>query len=277
MIVLGNQKFGLLVEKNNMIIDSFLFGWELDLLKMRLHEMSSFVDKFVLIESELTFQGQSKQLYFQENKHLFSEFSDKIIAVIATLPTSNNPWDLEYASREALKSVLNMFPRDAIILHGDVDELMSKKLGNKLHYFIDDNIYALEQKMYSMAVDWKYPDWWQGTTVARVSSLDSISMLEFRNHRIYGKKICDGWHFSWLGGPEYISRKAAAFSHTEDEIQSYIKDMGERLFYEGFHVRGEKLIPVEIDNSYPEFIQKRLCPKEWFRQAKHDTLQYQQQ
>lgn len=249
-----------------MIIDSFLFGWELDLLEMRLIEMDSFVDKFVLIESAQTFQGEPKLLYYQENKEQFSAWSDKIISLVVPNIDTDSPWQREYAAREYFKTILNRFSSDDIILHGDVDELVSSKLGSKLKFFINDNtIYSLRQKQYSMAVDWLYPMDWDGTSIAKLRSLQDMTMLDFRNHRIYGKKIFDGWHFTWLGGPEFIKRKAASFSHTEDEIQNYIKSMGDRLYYEGYHVRGEKLIPVDIDDSFPEYIRNNMCPKEWFR------------
>lgn len=249
-----------------MIIDSFLFGWELDILEMRLHEMDSFVDKFVIIESDKTFQGSSKPIHYELNKDRFSKWSHKIINVYVDLSNTNDPWAREFASREALSKVLNNFSDDDIILHGDVDELMSQKLGNSLQYIINhSDIYSLNQKLYSMAVDWLYPTDWDGTSITRCRNLRSMSILDFRNYRITGKKIRDGWHFTWLGGKELIERKAASFSHTEDEIQSYIKDMGIRMYTEGYHVRGEKLIPVDIDETFPEYIQNRFCPQEWFR------------
>lgn len=249
-----------------MVVDSFLFGWELEILEMHLLEMDPFVDVFVLIESDKTFQGEPKPLYYQENRHLFSKWSDKIMAIKAELPDTKDPWLREYASREAFKGVIKNFPQNAIIMHGDVDEIVSRKLGSKLEFMIERNkIYALDQTQYSMAVDWLYPMSWQGTVIARRGSIDNMSMLDVRSHRIYGTKIRDGWHFTWLGGPEWIERKAASFSHTEDEVQNYIKTMGSRLYSEGYHVRAEKLIPVDIDDSYPEYIRSGKCPANWYR------------
>jgi beta-1,4-mannosyl-glycoprotein beta-1,4-N-acetylglucosaminyltransferase len=249
-----------------MIVDSFLFAWELELLEMHLMEMDPFVDLFILIESEQTFQGQEKPLYYQENKDRFLKWSHKILPVKAILPVTDNPWAREYASRDALKFVLKEFPPDAIIIHGDVDEMMSRKLGSNLEYLIKRNeIYALDQAKYSMAVDWLHPLSWHGTVVAHRNVIDNMSMLDLRSHRIWGHRIRDGWHFTWLGGPEFISRKANSFSHTEDEIQNYIKDMGIRLYTEGYHVNQEKLIPVDIDDTYPEYIRSGQCPATWYR------------
>lgn len=249
-----------------MIVDTFLFGWELDLLRMRLIEMDPFVDLFVLIESDQTFQGEPKPFYYQDNVEQFSSWSHKILVVHPKLPETTDPWLREHLSRESAKDVINKLPQDAIILHGDVDEIMSRKLGPHLNKIVQRNeIYSLDQKQYSMAIDWLYPMSWQGTVFARQETIKSMSMLDVRSQRIYGQKMRDGWHFTWLGGKEFISRKAQSFSHTEDEIQSYIKDMGERLYTEGFHVRGEKLIPVDVDDSYPEYIRLSHCPIEWYR------------
>jgi len=54
-----------------MIVDSFLFGWELDMLECRLIELYDVVDKFYLIESSVTFQGSSKPLIYKNNLDRF--------------------------------------------------------------------------------------------------------------------------------------------------------------------------------------------------------------
>ena len=51
-----------------MIYDCFPFFNELELLEMRLHELSGVVDKFVLVEATRTFTNKPKPLYFQENQ-----------------------------------------------------------------------------------------------------------------------------------------------------------------------------------------------------------------
>lgn len=249
-----------------MIIDTFLFGWELDLLECRLQEMDSFVDVFVLVESDRTFQGSEKELHFHNNLSRFDKWLHKIVYLNPQMPFTENPWIREYASREAIKPVLSSYPDDAIVLHGDVDEIVSKVVGHQLKdIVVEDKIFALEQNLYSMAVDWLYPIPWQGTVVTSNRNARQMSMVDMRNMRVSAPRIRSGWHFTWLGGPEFIERKARSFSHTEDNVQSYIKEMGEKLYTDGYHVLGEKLIPVDIDDSYPNYIKERRCPPEWFR------------
>ena len=65
-----------------MVYDCFQFFNELDILKLRLHIMDSFVDKFVISEATETFSGLKKPLYYEENKEMFKEFEHKIIHVV---------------------------------------------------------------------------------------------------------------------------------------------------------------------------------------------------
>lgn len=249
-----------------MIIDTFLFGWELDMLECRLYEMNSFVDVFIIVEAKATFQGEEKPLTFAENRTRFAEYKDKIIYVVPELPNTDNPWVREYVSRESIKEHLLSFGDDSIIIHGDVDEIVSKVIGHNLEELIDySGTFVADQKFYSMAVDWQYPISWQGTVFARNNVVRDMTMVDLRNSRITSPRIAGGWHFTWLGGSEMIKRKASSFSHTEDHIQSYIRDMGEKLYTDGYHVLGEKLLPVEIDDTYPNYIKERKCPSEWFK------------
>jgi hypothetical protein len=60
------------------IYDCFLFNNELELLRLRLSELYSCVDYFVICECAVTFSGVKKPLYYLENKILFESFQDKI-------------------------------------------------------------------------------------------------------------------------------------------------------------------------------------------------------
>ena len=64
------------------IVDCFIFYNELKMLKFRLKYLYNYVDHFVLVESTKTFTGTPKPLFFQNNKHEFLEYLDKIIHVV---------------------------------------------------------------------------------------------------------------------------------------------------------------------------------------------------
>jgi len=118
-----------------MIYDCFTLYNELELLKIRLHELSNVVDKFVIVESNETFQGKAKPLYFAENRHLFAEFESKIIHRVCDMPApdallisgrSTTPaWAREHHQRNFIATALGDVRDDDLIMISDVDEIIS--------------------------------------------------------------------------------------------------------------------------------------------------------
>ena len=94
-----------------MIVDTFMFYNELDVLETRLRKLSPHVDLFVLVESKVTHNGNPKPLYFEENKERYTEWLPKLRHVIAEdMPTDENPWGREKYQRHCiLKGILVCF------------------------------------------------------------------------------------------------------------------------------------------------------------------------
>ncbi|KAF9909817.1 hypothetical protein EC991_007988 [Linnemannia zychae] len=63
------------------IIDVIPVNDELDMLEVRMEELDSVVDLFVILESERTFMMKNKPLYFRKNKDRFKKFAHKTIAL----------------------------------------------------------------------------------------------------------------------------------------------------------------------------------------------------
>lgn len=256
-----------------MIVDAFTFGWELDLLECRLEELSQVVDTFILVEAKETHQGSPKPLYFEENKNRFEKWLPKIQAhIISTFNgvTDETPWGREKYQRSYIKNAVKEFSDDTIVMVSDVDEIPTVKGIKKAANLLSNNdSVCFVQKLYSMAIDWRYPGDWNGTVMTTKRFADTLPSYEHvRSRRMTPPAINDetaGWHFSWLGGEEYIKLKAQSFAHTEDSVQNYVRTMGEKLYTEGYHVLGEKLIPVDIDDTYPKYIKAQRYPTTWLR------------
>ena len=77
IIFRGKRGVSDLMEKR--IYDCFIFFNELELLELRLRELQSCVDFFVICEAPVTFRGKQKPLYYLENQSRFLEFKEKII------------------------------------------------------------------------------------------------------------------------------------------------------------------------------------------------------
>jgi len=118
------------------IIDCFIFYNELDLLTYRLNILDDIVDYFVIVESTHTFTGKEKQLYFNENKHKFERFNEKIIHIVVDdfpfrNPNGNEVWANEYFQRNAISRGLERIHNldmDDIIIIADLDEIPAPKI-----------------------------------------------------------------------------------------------------------------------------------------------------
>lgn len=93
--------------KKRKIYDVILFNGELNVLGFRLNQLNSFVDYFIIVESE--------KISYEVNKELFKDFEDKIIY----LKIDNDPY--YYQLRNFLREILPEF--EDIIFMSDVGEI----------------------------------------------------------------------------------------------------------------------------------------------------------
>ena len=111
--------------KSPRIFDCFCFFRELEVLEIRLNELSETVERFVLVESVWDFAGNPKPLYFEENKDLFSPFLDRIEHIVV----HDRPKDeaerfaFQHLQRDHMvRGLADAAPRDLVLI-SDVDEI----------------------------------------------------------------------------------------------------------------------------------------------------------
>ena len=135
------------------IYDCFPFFNELDLLEIRLNYLDSVVDYFVLCESEITFSGLPKKLFYQENKDLFKKFEHKIIHVVVDDTPAEyikfDPFRTDQHQRNSVAKGLNNCNDDDIIITSDLDEFPNIEIIKDLNSFYrEDVLFHLAQDMY---------------------------------------------------------------------------------------------------------------------------------
>jgi beta-1,4-mannosyl-glycoprotein beta-1,4-N-acetylglucosaminyltransferase len=261
------------------IFDTFLFNDELDVLRMRLEELAGKVDRHVLVEARYDHQGNPKPLYYGENRDLFAPWSDRITHVIADVPTraeDGNPWAREYAQRMAVWRGLDgdVEPAD-LVLVCDVDEIPSDTaLSLK-----PDGPVAMGMRLAMFAVDWVHPYETRIAIAGRAKDLVTVPLFSLRDNGPRGQlPLVDGcgWHFTWLGGPAAIERKASQFCHLELREMILEGNAAGEWYEQGYTWHGIsavyppprrsfRLDPVEVDGAWPAYIRERRCPAEWFR------------
>lgn len=261
------------------VFDTFLFCDELDMLQCRLETLAGKVDRHVLVEARYDHQGNPKRLHYAENRDRFEPWADRITHVIADVPTRDedgNPWSREFAMRQAVWAGLDgdAEPED-LVLVCDVDEIPSDKAVS----LKPDGIVAMGMRLAMFAVDWVHPEEARIAIAGRAKDLAMVPLFTARDNGFRARLPLEsgcGWHFTWLGGPDAIRRKASQFCHLE--LQEMIlagNDAGE-WYEQGWTWHGPlapyppprraaRLEPADVDEGWPAYIYERRCPASWFR------------
>ena len=111
-----------------MIYDCFSY-WDEDLLlDLRLNILNEFVDHFVIVEGNKTWQNNKKDLKFNINN--FNKFKNKIIYIPVTdMPDGDNPYIRENFQRNCISRGLRNANEDDLIIVSDLDEIPSGNTG----------------------------------------------------------------------------------------------------------------------------------------------------
>ena len=251
------------------ILDCFIFHNELDLLECRLRHLEGVVDEHILVESSLTHQGDPKPLYFRENQERFAAWNITPVAVNIAIEGKDRDscWARQAMQREAVREGLKDADDDDIILFGDVDEIPGRELISK--DMLLPAAWRMEHRLF--AVDWVHPERWRVATIAmRLKDIDSFETLRNSDRNSY-PVLDDGWHFSWLGGPDAIKEKARSWAHTElaDMMwdwadQGSLYENGWSTLASDVRTLSVRMKPADV-TGLPLWIQDRKCPPEWFR------------
>lgn len=252
-----------------MIYDAFTFFNELDLLELRLSTLDHYVDKFVLVESNQTFTGNPKPLYYLENKERFAKWNDKIIHIIAPnmeieKVAFERHW-LCYALIEATLQTLAV-PED-IAFCSDLDEIWNPSVRDK----IDDQIHSLAQFNYSYWLNNRSSEQWVGTLMSKVKNIEVGYNKIFRS--VKPNILANGgWHFTNMGGYEQIIKKTQAYDHGPELNHDWIKEHTQDNMEQGNDYLGRPLDyegkPFKFwleEDSWPQYLKdnkdkyKHLC------------------
>ena len=216
------------------IYDCFAFGFELDLLEIRLNLLDPFVDYFVFCESEKTFSGIDKPLHYQNNQNRFKKFKNKIIHQVIDPPAEElleefkvkykvkkNSFARDAYYKDSLMNVLReRCEDDDIVIWSDLDEMPNPEVLKELDSFYESNtVYNFAQDNYQGSLNWfetsgtihsQTKDFdcghegprWIGSKMGSFSIFKKYTMTELRrellqenNVRIYP----GGWHWSSCG------------------------------------------------------------------------------
>lgn len=251
-----------------MIWAPFMFRDEFSMLDCRLEAMADCEVVHILVESPFTHRGIPKPLHYWDSRR-----SDgRVISVTADFPAGAGPWANEHAQRNAAWPVIDAMADDTdVVLICDVDEIPSPALLE----WPGPGVVAVQMRTFLFAVDWEVDSPCPPTCVAATAgylrwvAAHGAGLAEVRDGRdSYPVLEGGGWHLSWLGGPEKQREKLETASCHQEEIDARPEGM---MIRDGTRYRtsqnggGLAVRPVDVDDSWPEYVAKGRCPKNWYR------------
>jgi hypothetical protein len=202
-----------------MLIDTFMFYNEFDVLELRLEVLDEYVDKFVLVESEVNHAGGPKELFFAANKDRYAKWLHKIEHVVVTAdesPKGTDPWLREKYQRAAIVRGLDDVPSEAIIMLSDVDEIpdMTRVPFENLGHIIT----SVHMWMFEYSLDYVYTgEPWFGTVITNVDMFKHVGPNHLRDNRWKFPVVTyAGWHLSSFGTPAHVWNKMTTYAHARD-------------------------------------------------------------
>lgn len=269
------------------VYDCFPFFNEVELLRLRLEELSEVVDHFVLVESPISFSGKNKPLYYQENKHLFEPFQERITHIIVeefpdvTGDSEKDHWYREAYTRNAIMSGLKNCKDSDIIFISDLDEVpraeavlrIKEYLGKFKEISKDKNkrddtqfVCGLEMRLFMYSMNRENLAGWYGGSKATpywMVCRHTPWGIKLFHHKYSMHKISNaGWHFNTMGGKDLSLYK---WLYTGPiyypGVENALLELGKQpqLLEQSYNGQVESnTMVVPIDNSFPKYFLENL-------------------
>jgi len=224
-----------------MVIDTFPYFNERELLELRIKLLYDHVDKFIICEGDRTHKGDPKPLTCRQTLEELQIPLDKIQIVEVKMPSFEeepNPWVRERMQRNAAQEFIQ---EGDIIIVTDCDEIINPAV---INYHVA-SVYDLQQEILRLPMvnlsgradlrvyktSGEPTHWWAGY-VCGSFHLSKWTLSDLRESATLGKPVVEfthshlileeyedkGWHFTWMGTPQRRRIKKEAFAHWNDKI-----------------------------------------------------------
>lgn len=239
------------------VIDICPFYNEVDILAARVNLLAGHVDRHIVIEADLTHQGDPKPLYLDGTDLPIERH-------VATIAGLGDDWLREREQRDYGTRVLGPgITTDDLFLSCDVDELVNPAALPAIVEATELGPVRLGMRMLYYGLDWENPVGWAHPVAFRGRALlGGTSFLSWmRTKGTYPVLPGCGWHVSYWGGRERRRTKVEAFAHRENrapDVWARIETGDET----GTGPNGEKLTrvdPATIPDALREALGERVA------------------
>lgn len=248
-----------------MIIDSFMFNGELDMLELRLKLLWEHVDKFVIVESDHTFSGRPKSYHFLDSFKRFQWAEEKIVYSGASLTPDPNPWENEAWQREQIVNACGQFSDVDLLIISDVDEIPTPQA---IMFEVESGCptRVCEQYFFYYNLRRVRKEIWRGTIFCFLGVARKFGAQFMRDRRFDWKPISNsGWHLSYFGDPGCIREKIQSFAHQEYNTSEFTNDQHIRdCVDKGLDLfkRGTQSLCIP-PGFFPDYFLEKAKPYDW--------------
>ena len=270
------------MEEKTVIYDAFMFYRDFNQLDIRLNELKDVVDKFVLVECPKTFRGKDKPLWFNENKHLYKDYEDRIIHVIADKPPHVDVEGLAY-HRKTSDFSIEVYQRNSVMLGlldckdedmimiSDADEIPRAELVKNTSFTEVDFWVCMHRTYYYYLNTYFENTPWAGTMAMQWKSLKISAPRVYKKYKRHGRRWkigrgdTGGWHFSHLIGNkenaiELLQEKMRISGHHEldspdrNNAENLQKCVNELRGYHEYSGAGATM-KIDLISNLPKYVQ----------------------
>lgn len=234
-----------------MIIDTFLYNGEEDILDLRYEVLKDKADYFLGVQGSLTFTGIPRDI--TEVPY----YSKMTIGIVSDFPEASerNAWKREMWQRNKILDALSMInlPDDTLIMVSDVDEIPDPK--DIPDHLEKGELIRFQHEFYHfnfnnhVVKDDSAKKGWSCTALCRYDDLKVWYPQGVRN-QIPAKILYSGWHLSWFHDPE---NKLKSYSHQElNQIEGSIAEKIQQRWDYGYEqIAGTAHLPLPV-KEHPE-------------------------
>jgi beta-1,4-mannosyl-glycoprotein beta-1,4-N-acetylglucosaminyltransferase len=178
----------------------------------------------------------------------------------------------DFYQKECIKRGMEHANDNDILIASDLDEIPNPEIISRLNeFFEEDAFYTFNQTMYcyyfnllrsshinNAKFNHEITHIWKGSRMGTWGMIKDYSLNELRAQD--NNDIMDGgWHFSYMGGLDRVKQKIQASSAQEWNTDAVINNLEKNLIEERDAIsRGDYLIKVEIDDTYPQYFLDNL-------------------
>ena len=256
------------------IFDCFIYLDEDFLLDLRFNILNNYVDYFVVVESNKTWQNNKKNFNFNVNK--FTKFSNKIIYIkVENMPEGENPWLRENFQRNCITRGLLKANNEDLIIISDADEIPKPEKITNFDLKKKYGVFEQKQFYYKLNLLNESNPVWRGSKACIKKYLRSPQWLRelkikrrplWRLDKIYlNYSIKDGgWHFCNLKTPDQLLfkyknlceyRDNYVFFNSIDEGYLNKKTIEQNIYNQKDIIGRNDVFKKQVINSiYPKYI-----------------------